>query len=145
MANHNTPTPTVHPAPHSVEAEQAVLRSSLIDPKVILRVSPLLHADNSFVVKNGWMWHALHALCKQWEPVDLLMARVMRDRNHDGRQTHASRMTATRSGLSRYTRLNLTHDPERAFPGVGEFHSAYIRHKIVQAVLPVLLKLGAAA
>ena len=72
MANHNTQTQTVRMAPHSVEAEEAVLGSILIDPEAIFRVSPLLHADDFFVVKNGWVWGALLALHERHEPIDFL-------------------------------------------------------------------------
>ncbi len=59
-------------APHSVEAEEAVLGSILIDPEAIFRVSPFLHADDFFVVKNGWIWQALFALHERHEPIDFL-------------------------------------------------------------------------
>jgi len=86
--NHNTQTKTVRKvpaaftpctegpgagmAPHSVEAEEAVLGSILIDPEAIFRVSPLLHADDFFVVRNGWIWQALFALHERHEPIDFL-------------------------------------------------------------------------
>jgi replicative DNA helicase len=72
MVNHNTQTQTVRMAPHSVEAEEAVLDSILIDPEAIFRVSPLLHADDFFVVKKGWVWEALFALHERHEPIDFL-------------------------------------------------------------------------
>ena len=42
--------------PHSVEAEEAVLGSALIDLEAILRISPRLRADDVFIVENGWVW-----------------------------------------------------------------------------------------
>ncbi len=61
-------------APHSVEAEEAVLGSILIDPETIFRVSPLLRADDFFIVKNSWVWDTLHALHERHEPIDFLTA-----------------------------------------------------------------------
>jgi hypothetical protein len=40
--------------------------------------------------------------------------------------------------------LNLSHDLDRTFPGVGEFHSTCVGHEIAQPALPVLLELSAA-
>ena len=63
---------TVRMAPHSVEAEEAVLGSVLIDPEAMFRVSPLLHADDFFIVKNGWVWDVLLTLHERREPIDFL-------------------------------------------------------------------------
>ncbi len=49
----------VYMPPHSVEAEEAVLR-----------VSPLLRSDDFFIVKNGWVWAALAGLHVRHEPID---------------------------------------------------------------------------
>jgi len=63
---------SVRMAPHSVEAEEAVLGSVLIDPEAIFRVSPFLHADDFFIVKNGWVWDVLIRLHERREPIDFL-------------------------------------------------------------------------
>ena len=42
--------------PHSVEAEEAVLGSVLIDPEAIFRVGSFLKADDFYIVKNQWVW-----------------------------------------------------------------------------------------
>ncbi len=70
--NHNIQTKSVRMAPHSVEAEEAVLGSILIDPEAIFRVSSHLHADDFFIVKNGWVWAAVFALQDRHEPIDFL-------------------------------------------------------------------------
>lgn len=59
-------------APHSVEAEEAVLGSILIDPETILRVSPFVRADDFVIVKHGWVWETLCALHDRHEPIDFL-------------------------------------------------------------------------
>jgi replicative DNA helicase len=56
--------------PHSVEAEEAVLGSLLIDPESIFRVSPFLHADDFYIVKNRWVYEACMALHERREPID---------------------------------------------------------------------------
>jgi len=63
---------SIRMAPHSVEAEEAVLGSILIDPEAIFRVSPFLRAEDFFIVKNGWVWDALMALHERREPIDFL-------------------------------------------------------------------------
>jgi replicative DNA helicase len=63
---------SVRMAPHSVEAEEAVLGSVLIDPEAIFRVSPFLHGDDFFIVKNGWVWDVLIRLHERREPIDFL-------------------------------------------------------------------------
>ncbi len=40
--------------PHSIEAEEAVLGSVLIDPEAIYRVSSFLKTDDFYIVKNQW-------------------------------------------------------------------------------------------
>jgi replicative DNA helicase len=62
----------LHPTPYSVEAEEAVLGSILIDPEAILCVMPLLRVPDFFVVKNGWVWDVLVSLHERREPVDFL-------------------------------------------------------------------------
>jgi len=63
---------SVHTAPHSVEAEEAVLGSALIDPEALVRVMPRLRAGDFFVVKHAWVWEALTALHERREPIDFL-------------------------------------------------------------------------
>ena len=58
--------------PHSVEAEEAVLGSVLIDPEAIYRVSSFLSADDFYIVKNQWVWTACLALHERREPIDFV-------------------------------------------------------------------------
>jgi replicative DNA helicase len=43
-------------APHSVEAEEAVLGSVLINPEALFEVLPFLKADDFFIVRHAWLW-----------------------------------------------------------------------------------------
>ncbi|MCL5998362.1 MAG: replicative DNA helicase [Chloroflexi bacterium] len=55
--------------PHSVEAEEAVLGSLLIDPAAAPRVAVFLNAEDFYIVKNGWIYQAIMAI---GEKADLL-------------------------------------------------------------------------
>lgn len=59
-------------APHSLEAEEAVLGSVLIDPESLYRVLPFLTPGDFFLVKNQWIWQAILALHERRQPIDLL-------------------------------------------------------------------------
>lgn len=59
-------------SPHSIEAEQAVLGSLLINPQAIAEVSSLLQASDFFLVKHGWVWEALTAIAERGEDIDII-------------------------------------------------------------------------
>lgn len=59
-------------SPHSVEAEEAVLGSILIDPATLLEVASFLQADDFFIVRNGWVWDAIIRLYERGEAIDYL-------------------------------------------------------------------------
>ncbi len=59
-------------APHSLEAEEAVLGSVLIDPESLFRVLPFLSPGDFFLVKNQWVWEAILALHERRDPIDFL-------------------------------------------------------------------------
>ena len=67
-----TTTPIDRMPPHSVEAEEAVLGSILIDPEAIFRVSSFLKAEDFYIVKNQWVWDAAMALHERREPIDFV-------------------------------------------------------------------------
>ena len=46
-------------SPHSVEAEEAVLGSILINPDAILEIASFLQTSDFFIVKNAWVWDAI--------------------------------------------------------------------------------------
>jgi len=65
-----TTTPIERMPPHSIDAEEAVLGSILIDPEAIFRVSAFLKRDDFYIVKNQWVWDACMALHERREPID---------------------------------------------------------------------------
>jgi len=67
-----TTAPIERMVPHSVEAEEAVLGSLLIDPETIFRVSPFLRPDDFYIVKNRWVYEACLALHEHREPIDFV-------------------------------------------------------------------------
>lgn len=56
--------------PHSVEAEQAVLGSLLIDPDAIYEVVDLLSGEMFYRPQHRWIYEALVALHRRGEPFD---------------------------------------------------------------------------
>lgn len=58
--------------PHSIEAEEAVLGSLLIDPEALYRVSPFLTADEFYIRKNGWIYETILTLHERREPIDFV-------------------------------------------------------------------------
>jgi replicative DNA helicase len=57
-------------APHSVEAEEAVLGSVLINPDALFEVASFLQPDDFFIVRNGWVWEAILRLQERNEQID---------------------------------------------------------------------------
>lgn len=57
-------------APHSIEAEEAVLGSILLNPDALFEVAPFLSADDFFIVRNGWVWEAIMRLHERNEEID---------------------------------------------------------------------------
>lgn len=68
-------TPLDRLPPHSVEAEEAVLGSVLIDADALDRVSSYLTDPDFYIVKNGWVWAACLALHERRQPVDAVTLR----------------------------------------------------------------------
>ncbi len=58
--------------PHSVETEEAVLGSILIDPEAMLRVASFLAPEHFYVLKHQWVYRAMLQLHERREPIDLL-------------------------------------------------------------------------
>ncbi len=57
-------------APHSVEAEEAVLGSILINPEALFEVASFLQADDFFIVRNAWVWEAIVRIHQRNEEID---------------------------------------------------------------------------
>lgn len=58
--------------PHSIEAEEAVLGSLLIDPDAIFDVSSFLRPDAFYRVQNRWVYEAILSLSDRREPIDFV-------------------------------------------------------------------------
>ncbi len=59
-------------APHSAEAEEAVLGSVLINADALYDVAAFLSAADFFIVRNGWVWNAIAAIAGRNDAVDYL-------------------------------------------------------------------------
>ncbi len=59
-------------APHSIEAEEAVLGSILINPEALFEVLPFLKAEDFFIVRHSWIWEAVQSLHERRDPIDYL-------------------------------------------------------------------------
>ncbi len=57
-------------APHSVEAEEALLGSILINPNALNDVAAFLQADDFFIVRNGWVWDTVQRLHERGDEID---------------------------------------------------------------------------
>src|SRR5258708_16962633 len=69
-------------APHSSEAEEAVLGSILINPDSMLEVASFLQAADFFILRNGWIWEAVCAVLERGEAIDnLTVIQELRNRN----------------------------------------------------------------
>lgn len=62
----------VQSAPHSRQAEEAVLGSVLINSESYFDVAQFLHADDFFIVRNRWIWESFTRLHERRAPLDLL-------------------------------------------------------------------------
>src|SRR5574341_1470561 len=59
-------------APHSIEAEEAVLGSILINPESLYEVLPFLKGEDFFIVRHSWIWDAMLRLHERRDPIDYL-------------------------------------------------------------------------
>lgn len=61
--------------PSSIEAEEAVIGSILIDPGALKRVQQLIGASDFYLVKHQWVFEACVELSAQSEPIDFVTVR----------------------------------------------------------------------
>lgn len=59
-------------APHSVEAEEAVLGAILINPDALFEVLTFLRVEDFFIVRHAWIWEAMFNLHERRDPIDYL-------------------------------------------------------------------------
>ena len=58
--------------PHSLEAEEAVLGSLLIDPEAIYEVASFLKPQAFYKVQNRWIYEAILSLNERRDPIDFI-------------------------------------------------------------------------
>ena len=58
--------------PQSIEAEEAILGSILIDRDAIVKVAPVLKPEDFYREKNGWIYKAVLDLYDKHEPADFV-------------------------------------------------------------------------
>jgi replicative DNA helicase len=59
-------------APHSREAEEAVLGAVLINPEAYYDIAQFLQPDDFFIVRNRWIWETFTRLHETRTPIDFL-------------------------------------------------------------------------
>ncbi len=59
-------------APHSQEAEEALLGSILANPSSYLEVASFLSSGDFFILRNGWVWEAMQRLYERNEIIEYL-------------------------------------------------------------------------
>lgn len=67
--------------PSNLEAEQAVLGALLIDPEAIIKVVPIIRAEDFYLEKHAWIYEAIYALHERREPIDFLTVVAELERN----------------------------------------------------------------
>ncbi len=69
--------------PHSVEAEEAVIGSILINSEALFEVAAFLQSEDFYIVKNGWVWQAIVSLHDRNEQIDYLtVVEELREQGH---------------------------------------------------------------
>lgn len=100
-------------APHSQEAEEALLGSVLMNPNVFPQVASFLKADDFFLLQNGWVWEAMERLAERHEDIEMLTVgaelQTQQNRLQDiggfARLTYLSSNTPTSMNAEAYGRI----------------------------------------
>ena len=76
--------------PHSIEAEQSVIGSMILDRDAILVASEILTSDDFYQKQYGIIFDAMVELCNEGKPVDLitLQNRLKEKERSAGYQQH---------------------------------------------------------
>ncbi|HSV85642.1 MAG TPA: replicative DNA helicase, partial [Levilinea sp.] len=69
-------------APHSREAEEAVLGAVLINPEVYYDIAQFLQPDDFFIVRNRWIWETFTRLHETRTPIDFLVVSQQLDQHN---------------------------------------------------------------
>ena len=68
--------------PHSIEAEQSVIGSMILDRDAILVASEILTSDDFYQSQYGIIFDAMVELCNEGKPVDLItLQNRLREKN----------------------------------------------------------------
>lgn len=59
-------------APHSVEAEEALLGAILINPEAVKKIIVFLQPGDFFILRNSWVWEAMMRLYSRGDDIDNL-------------------------------------------------------------------------
>ncbi|HVO44395.1 MAG TPA: DnaB-like helicase N-terminal domain-containing protein, partial [Aggregatilineales bacterium] len=71
----------INMSPHSVEAEEAVLGSILINSESLFEVASFLQADDFFLIQHKWVWEAILAISDRNQAIDYItVVQELRDR-----------------------------------------------------------------
>jgi replicative DNA helicase len=62
----------VRPAPNSIEAEESLLGSILIEPDTIYKCRDLVQPIDFFIMRNRWIYEAMLDLCARSMPIDFV-------------------------------------------------------------------------
>lgn len=58
--------------PNSVEAEEALIGSVLLDPQVLSNVEHIISPDSFYITRNRWAWEAMQRIQARHEQIDYL-------------------------------------------------------------------------
>jgi replicative DNA helicase len=67
--------------PHSIEAEEAVVGSVLINPLCFYELSEFLKKDSFYIHRNGWVWESFEKMKNNHTPIDMLTVTEILDRD----------------------------------------------------------------
>jgi replicative DNA helicase len=78
-----TTNPSERLAPHSVEAEEAVLGAILLNPDVMLELSTFLDQESFYILRHSWIWQAMERIIERNETIDnLSLMEELRNQGH---------------------------------------------------------------
>ncbi len=119
------PAPASSIAPHSREAEEAVVGAVLINPEVYYDIAQFLNADDFHIHRNKWIWEAFVRLHERRAPIDLLTLSEELEKNNQLAEIGGS---AYLTSLINQVPTSLNAE---AYGRIVEEHS--IRRKMIQA------------
>lgn len=118
-------------APHSIEAEEGVLGSILIDPTALWDVADALAVEDFFIIRNGWVYETLVTLANVGKPIDYIT--VTEDLRR--RQTRTGKDRLEEVGGSAYITYLINNTPSSLYArAYGQLvHRAALRRRLLNA------------